>query len=83
MIAVRDFPFVPSTVWQIRIDAGTGPAPRRSGQAWRAFLDAQAKTILAADFFHPGTVLLRPPGRAPAFVDRYPMPSARAFSVPG
>jgi putative transposase len=38
---------------------GIDPAPRRSGQSWRAFLDAQAKTILAADFFHVDTVLLR------------------------
>jgi transposase InsO family protein len=49
----------PSTVWQILKDAGIDPAPRRSGQSWRAFLDAQAKTILAADFFHVDTVLLR------------------------
>ena len=49
----------PSTVWQILKDAGIDPAPRRSGQTWRAFLDAQAKTILAADFFHVDTVLLR------------------------
>ena len=39
--------------------AGIDPAPRRSGQTWRAFLDAQAKTILAADFFHVDTVFLR------------------------
>jgi hypothetical protein len=37
----------PSTVWQILKDAGIDPAPRRAGQTWRAFLDAQAKTILA------------------------------------
>jgi putative transposase len=49
----------PSTVWQILKDAGTDPAPRRAGQTWRAFLDAQAKTILAADFFHVDTVFLR------------------------
>jgi putative transposase len=49
----------PSTVWQILKDAGIGPAPRRAGHTWRAFLDAQAKTIVAADFFHVGTVLLR------------------------
>jgi len=49
----------PSTVWQILKDAGVDPAPTRSGQAWRAFLQAQAKTILAADFFHVDTVLLR------------------------
>ena len=40
----------PSTVWQILKDAGIDPAPRRAGQSWRAFLDAQTKTILAADF---------------------------------
>ena len=45
-------------MWQILKDAGIDPAPRRSGQTWRAFLDAQAKTILAADFFHVDTVLL-------------------------
>ena len=49
----------PSTVWQILKDAGIDPAARRAGQAWRAFLDAQAKTILAADFFHVDAVFLR------------------------
>ncbi len=49
----------PSTVWRILKDAGIAPAPARSGQAWRAFLEAQAKTILAVDFFHVDTVLLR------------------------
>jgi putative transposase len=49
----------PSTVWQILKDAGIDPAPKRSGQAWRAFLAGQAKTILAVDFFHAGTVLLQ------------------------
>jgi putative transposase len=38
--------------------AGVDPAPERSGQTWRAFLDAQAKTILATDFFHVDTVFL-------------------------
>jgi putative transposase len=49
----------PSTVWKILKDAGIDPAPRRSGQSWQAFLDAQAKTILATDFFHVDTVFLR------------------------
>jgi transposase InsO family protein len=49
----------PSTVWRILKDAGIDPAPRRAGQTWRAFLEAQAKTILAVDFFHVDTVLLR------------------------
>jgi hypothetical protein len=46
-------------VWQILKDAGIDPAPKRSGQTWRAFLEAQAKTILATDFFHVDTVFLR------------------------
>jgi transposase InsO family protein len=49
----------PSTVWRILKDAGIDPAPTRSGQTWRAFLEAQSKTILAVDFFHVDTVLLR------------------------
>ena len=46
-------------MWQILEDAGIDPAPTRSGQTWRAFLEAQAKTILAADFFHVDTMFLR------------------------
>ena len=49
----------PSTVWKILKDAGIDPAPTRSGQSWRAFLEAQAKMILATDFFHVDTVFLR------------------------
>jgi transposase len=49
----------PSTVWRILEDAGIDPAPARSGLTWPAFLKAQAATILAADFFHVDTVLLR------------------------
>jgi putative transposase len=48
-----------STVWQILHDAGIGPAPRRSGPTWKQFLTAQARGILAADFVHVDTVLLR------------------------
>jgi len=48
-----------STVWQILKDAGIDPAPRPAGQSRREFLARQAKTILAADFFHVDTVLLR------------------------
>jgi putative transposase len=53
------YKLAPSTVWQILKDAGIDPAPGRSGQTWRAFLEAQAKTILAVDFFHVDTVFLR------------------------
>jgi hypothetical protein len=46
-------------VWQILKDAGIDPAPTRSGETWRTFLEAQAKTILATDSFHVDTVFLR------------------------
>jgi putative transposase len=42
-------------VWEILKGAGIDPAPRRSGQTWRGFLEAQARTILATDFFHVDT----------------------------
>jgi putative transposase len=48
-----------STVWQILHDAGIDPAPRRSGPAWKQFLTTQARGIIAADFRHVDTVLLR------------------------
>ena len=46
----------PSTVWKTLQGAGIDPALRRAGETWRAFLAGQAKTILAADFFHVDTV---------------------------
>ena len=52
-------PIAASTVWQIMHDAGIGPAPRRSGPTWKQFLTAQARGILAVDFLHVDTVLLR------------------------
>ncbi|MGH3260113.1 MAG: integrase core domain-containing protein [Streptosporangiaceae bacterium] len=58
-LAGLGYKLAPSTVWQILKDAGIDPAPRRSGQTWRAFLEAQAKTIAAVDFFHVDTVFLR------------------------
>jgi putative transposase len=58
-LAGLGYKLAPSTVWQIVKDAGLDPAPRRSGQTWRALLETQAKTILAADFFHVDTVFLR------------------------
>ena len=58
-LAGLGYTVAPPAVWRILQNAGTGPAPTRSRLTWRAFLDAQAKTILAADFFHADTVLLR------------------------
>ena len=37
----------------------SGPAPSRSGPTWRQFLRTQAAGILAADFLHVDTVLLK------------------------
>jgi putative transposase len=52
-------PVAASTVWTIRKSAGIDPAPRRSGPTWRQFLAAQAHAILAVDFTHVDTILLR------------------------
>ena len=52
-------PIAASTAWQILHDAGIDPAPRRAGPTWRHFLIAQARGILAVDFVHVDTVLLR------------------------
>jgi putative transposase len=49
----------PSTVWEILPAAGIDPAPRRSDPTWRQFLHAQAAGILAVDFLHVDTVLLK------------------------
>jgi len=52
-------PIAASTVWQILQSAGMDPSPRRTGPTWKQFLTAQARAILAADFVHVDTVLLR------------------------
>src|SRR5689334_13695006 len=52
-------PIAASTVWQILHAAGIDPAPRRSGPPWKQFLTAQARGVLAVDFVHVDTVLLR------------------------
>ena len=52
-------PIAASPVWQILHDAGIDLAPRRRGPTWKQFLTAQACGILAADFVHVDTVLLR------------------------
>jgi len=54
-----DHSIAASTVWQILHDAGIDPAPRRGGPTWKQLLTAQARGILAADFVHVDTVLLR------------------------
>jgi putative transposase len=48
-----------ATVWQFLHVAGIDPAPRCTGPTWKQFLTAQAHGILAVDFVHVETVLLR------------------------
>lgn len=48
-----------STIRAILRAEGLGPAPRRTGPGWREFLKAQAKSIVACDFFTVETAWLR------------------------
>src|SRR5450631_1311170 len=48
-----------STVWAMLRRAGIDPSPRRYGQSWRAFLRAQARHVIACDFFTVDTIGLR------------------------
>ena len=49
----------PSTIVRIMKEHGLGPAPRRTGPTWQAFLRAQAAHIIATDFFSLDTLLLQ------------------------
>jgi transposase len=58
-LATMGIRLAPSSVWAILRRHGVEPSPRRSGPTWSEFLRAQATTMLACDFFHVDTVLLR------------------------
>jgi putative transposase len=58
-LAQLGYRVAPSTVWLLLKQAGIDPAPRRAGLTWRQFLSEQAEGILACDFFHVDTVLLK------------------------
>jgi transposase InsO family protein len=47
------------TIRRILASAGLGPAPRRASPTWRQFLASRASGIVACDFLHVDTVLLR------------------------
>jgi putative transposase len=58
-LAKLGFRVSPTTVRRLRARSGLGPAPRESGPGRRAFLRAQAESIVACDFFTIESVLLR------------------------
>ena len=58
-LATLGIVIAPSSVWAILKGRGIDPAPRRSGPTWAEFLRAQAKGLIACDFFSVDTVLLR------------------------
>ncbi len=58
-LAVMGIMIAPSSVWAILKRHGIEPSPRRSGPTWAEFLRAQAKGLIACDFFSVDTVLLR------------------------
>ncbi|MHB1920556.1 MAG: transposase family protein, partial [Acidimicrobiales bacterium] len=58
-LATMGVVIAPSSVWAILKRHGIDPSPRRSGPTWAEFLATQAKGLMACDFFHVDTVLLR------------------------
>jgi len=58
-LSVLGIGLAPSSVWNILQRHGIDPSPDRTAPTWRAFLKAQATTMLACDFFTVDTVLLR------------------------
>ena len=58
-LATMGIVIAPSSVWAILKRHGVEPSPWRSGPTWAEFLAGQAKGLMACDFFHVDTVLLR------------------------
>ena len=58
-LATMGIMLAPSIVWAILKRHRIDPAPRRAGPTWAVFLHAQAKGLIACDFFSVDTVLLR------------------------
>ena len=58
-LAAIGISIAPSSVWAILKRHGVEPSPRRSGPTWAELLSAQAKGLMAYDFFSVDTVLLR------------------------
>jgi hypothetical protein len=70
-----------TTVRKILRQAGLGPAAERSGLSWRAFLRAQAKSMLAVDFFTLETISLQRLLRALLHRARQPARGSRRAST--
>ena len=58
-LATMGIVLAPSSTWAILKRRGIDPVPRRSGPTWAKFLRAQAKGLIACDFFSVDTVLLK------------------------
>jgi putative transposase len=58
-LVAMGIPLAPSSVWAILKRHGIEPSPRRSGPSWAEFLAAQAKGLIACEFFTVDTVLFR------------------------
>jgi transposase InsO family protein len=58
-LATMGVGLAPSSVWAILRRRGIEPSPKRTGPSGSEFLRVQATSMLACDFFHVDTVLLR------------------------
>jgi len=58
-LATMGIVIAPSSVWAILKRHGIEPSQRRSGPTWTELLAAQARGLMACDFFHVDTILLR------------------------
>ena len=58
-LAGLGIPVSATSVRKILVGAGLGPAGRRGGPTWNAFIRAQAKSMIACDFFTVDTVSRR------------------------
>lgn len=58
-LVTMEWPRHPQACGRFSRDMASNPTPRRSGPSWAEFLAAQAKGLIACDFFSVDTVLLR------------------------
>jgi putative transposase len=58
-LASMGMALAPSSVWAILRRHNLDPSPQRTGFSWKEFLQSQASSMLACDFFTVDTVLLK------------------------